>query len=257
MRHSRVLEKLRRGGFVVIPTVWIVPHWKVVDVMGTLGFDGVWIENEHSDFSQLELSQMTLACRAHDMDAIVRISYTGYNSIIRVLEAGATGIIVPHCMGHRTAQEVVRHARFAPMGMRGVGGSTDSDYGTVDYKTYFEHANRETLVAVMVEDKEAIAEVDAIAATPGVDVLFVGPADLSQSYGILGQMDHDLIRRAVDATAAACKKHNKWWGMPVNNAEHARQLLAKGARFLAYGDDQAALVTGLSQVRDLANQLKA
>ena len=97
MRVSRILQKLRSGDYVLVPSVWTVPHWKIVDMMGVVGFDGVWLENEHSDFSLGELSQMTLAARAHDMDAIVRIARTGYTSFIRPLEAGATGLIIPHC----------------------------------------------------------------------------------------------------------------------------------------------------------------
>ncbi len=96
----------------------------------------------------------------------------------------------------------------------------------------------------------------AIAATEGIDVLFIGPADLSQSYGIPGQFDHELIRRAVDATATACKRHGKGWGMPVNSAEHANVLIEKRARFLCYGDDQTALVSGFRRARDLLRGLK-
>ena len=180
MRRSLMREKLKRGEYVVMTQSWIVPYWKMVDMMGFVGFDGVWLENEHSDFSYGELSQMILAARAHDMDSIVRVARTGYTGIIKPLEAGATGIIVPHCMGGEDARSIVRDARFSPMGLRGSGGSSDSDYGTSDRKEYIKHANTEILIAVIIEDKEAVDDVDAIAGTEGIDILLLGPVDLFQ-----------------------------------------------------------------------------
>ena len=251
MRRSRVLEKLRRGEYVIIPHVWTVPHWKIVDIMGVVGFDGVWIENEHSDFNFSELSQMILAARAHDMDSIVRVARTGYTGILKLLEAGTTGIIVPH-----NARSIVRDAKYGPMGMRGNGGSVDADYGTVDWMEYAEHANRETLVVAQIEDKEAVEDVDAIAATEGIDVLYVGPGDLSQSYGILNQMEHELIQRAIDATAAACERHGKWWGTPAFGPDHLKQLIKRGARFLEYGTESDVLVSGFRQIKEMMKDIK-
>ena len=250
MRRSRILEKLRRGAPAVIPHVWVLPHWKVVDMIGVAGFDGVWIEHEHSDFDHSDLSQMILAARAHDMDCVVRTPRTGYTSIAKVLEAGATGIIVPHCMNAEDARGIVRDAKFAPLGMRAMGGSVDTGYGTADRAEYMEHANGETMVAVMIEDKEAVEDVDAIAATEGVDVLFVGPGDLSQSYGAPGQLDHELVLRAVDATAEACESHGKSWGMPAFNEKELRRLLDRGARFMEYGLDQTIMMSGLLQAKE-------
>ena len=252
MRRSLILEKLKRGEYVVINQSWIIPHWKVVDIMGVIGFDGVWIENEHSDFNHSELSQMILAARAHDMDSLVRVARMGYTGIIKPLEAGATGIIVPHCMGAEDAKSIVRDAKFSPLGMRGAGGSVDADYGTTDWTAYCQHANRETLVAVVIEDKEAVDEVDAIAATEGIDVLIIGPGDLSQSYGLLGQMDHEVVQHAIDVTAEACAKHGKWWGMPAFNQEQTKDLVRRGARVLLPGNDQSALVAAFLQMKEMA-----
>lgn len=240
----------------MIPHVWVLPHWKVVDMMGVVGFDGVWIEHEHSDFDHSELSQMILAARAHDMDSIVRTPRTGYTSTAKVLEAGATGIIVPHCMNAEDARGIVRDAKFAPLGMRAMGGSVDRDYGTADFTEYMEHSNRETMVAVMIEDKEAVQDVDAIAATEGVDVLYVGPGDLSQSYGVPAQIDHELVRRAVDATAEACESHGKWWGTPAFSEEHLRRLIERGAQFIEYGLDQNILMSALLQIKATLKELK-
>lgn len=255
MRRSRILEKLARDEYVVITQSWIIPHWKVVDLIGHVGFDGIWLEHEHSDFTIGELAQMILAARVHDMDALVRVERSGYTSTLKILEAGATGIIVPHCMGVEDARAIVRDAKYAPLGMRGVGGSVDADYGTKDRAAYIEHANRETMVIAIIEDKEGVEEVDGIAATEGIDGILLGPGDLSQSYGIIGQFDHPLIHEAVAAIAQACARHGKAWGAPVTSREHATQLLQQGARLMQMGNDQTALVEGFSAMRDSVNNL--
>lgn len=249
MRPSIVREKLSRGNYIVMGQSWIIPHWKVVDIMGHIGFDAVWIEHEHSDFTHGEIAQMILAARAHNMDSLVRIARTGYTGTLKILESGATGIIVPHCMGAADAESIVRDAKYGPAGFRGSGGSTDADYGTVDRQAYFENANRETLIAVIIEDKEAVDEVDEIAATEGIDIILMGPGDLSQSYGVIGQLNHELVVKATDAVAEACARHNKWWGTPVGSRDEAADMLKRGGRIVQCSHEQSILVEGFSKMK--------
>ena len=257
MRHSKILKKLRNGDTVIIPHVWTIGHWKIVDIMGVIGFDAVWIENEHSDFTYSELSQMILACRAHDMDAIVRVQRYGYTGILKVLEAGATGIIVPHTMDGMDAKSIVDDAKFSPLGMRGQGGSVDTGYGMANQwdEEYLNNAMNETVVIAQIEDKKAVENVENIADAKGIDILFVGPADLSQSYGVLGQLNHKHIVDAMEATAAACNKHGKWWGAPAFDSNQVRTLIKRGARFIEYGSEQSALVKGLQDVKNLIDEI--
>ena len=244
MRRSRMMEKLKRGEHVTLAQSFIIPHWRVVDLIGLVGFDGIWIEYEHSDFTYAEISHMMLAARAHDMDAVVRVTRCGYTDIIKPFEAGATGIVVPHCKDGEDAAGIAREAKFAPIGKRGAGGSVDADYGTHDYMEYVRHANAETFVVALIEDREAIEDIDVIAGTEGIDILMLGPHDLSQSYGIFGQTGHKLIKDAIDAVADACTRHGKWWGLPIANREHAREMLKKGARVLQTRHDQQVLIDG-------------
>jgi 2-keto-3-deoxy-L-rhamnonate aldolase RhmA len=249
MQSNRILQKLRQGQAVLVPTVWTVPHWKIVEMMGVVGFDGVWVEMEHSDFTYEQLSQMALAARATGMDVIVRVAKGGYNDLIRPLEAGATGLMLPHCTGPEEAREFVRAARFQPFGWRGVGGSVDSRYGTVPFPEYVEWANREILLSVMIERREAVEQIEGIAATEGLDLLFIGPYDLSQSYGLLGQVDHPSIREAVDRTAQACAKHGKWWGLSCG-LEQARPVFDQGARFFNPTSEMGALMSGFRSAKE-------
>ncbi|MAE65610.1 MAG: hypothetical protein CMJ18_15180 [Phycisphaeraceae bacterium] len=255
MRRSLVKEKLQRDEYVVLTQVWTVPHWKIVEIMGLIGFDGVWIEHEHSDFSYGDLSQMILAARAHDMDSLIRVERTGYNGTLKALEAGATGIIAPHCLGAEDARAIVRDAKYDPVGFRGCGGSVDADYGLVDRSAYYANTLQETLVIAIIEDKEAVDEIDGIAATEGIDALLLGPGDLSQSYGLLGQLDHELVHAARDAMAQACARHGKAWGAPVGSRDDVKRLLDKGGRLVQLANEQAALVSGLTQMKEMAEGL--
>ena len=109
---------------------------------------------------------------------------------------------------------------------------------------------------VLIEDKEAVDAVDEIAATEGIDVLFVGPGDLSQSYGVRGQLDHEQIQHAIDATATACERHGKSWGTPAFSPEHLAELVGRGARFFEYGTDQSVLISGFQQIKDVIDGIE-
>lgn len=249
MRTNKVLHKLREGKPVLIGAVWTVPHWKIVEMLGIAGYDGVWIEMEHSDTTWEQTSQMILAARATGMEAIVRIPRGSYNNVIRPLEAGATGLLLPHCTGGEDAREFVQMARFAPLGWRGIGGSVDTRYGTLPLQEYCEWANREILLGVMIERKEAVEEVEAIASTEGLDLLLVGPADLSQSLGVRGQYRHPLVTEAIERVAAACHRHGKHWAVAGTVPSYAEQM-AMGARFFTIVDEMSVLMEGFQQAKE-------
>lgn len=230
---NRVLKKLRNGEVVLSVSLTPICSGKIAELLGLLGFDCLWIDMEHQDFSYDQVFEACLASRATGMEPMVRIRREGRHSCFRAFEAGATGIMVPHCMSAEDARGVVRDARFAPLGLRGMDGVEPSArYGLVGRKEYHEWANRETFVLLQIEDREAVEEIEAIAATPGIDVLFVGPGDLSQSYGHPGEMDHPLVQGAIARVAAAAEKAGIAWGAPGISPERARGLLAQGARFL-------------------------
>jgi 4-hydroxy-2-oxoheptanedioate aldolase len=249
MHVNKVLQKLREGKPVLVGIVWTVPHWKIVEMMGIAGYDGVWIEMEHSDFTLEQVSQMILAARATGMEALVRVPRGSYNDVIRPLEAGATGVLLPHCTGGDDAREFVRMARFAPLGWRGIGGSVDIAYGTAFSDEYYRWANREILLGVMIERKEAIEDIDAIAGTERLDLLLVGPADLSQSLGVRGDFAHPLLREAVERVADACTRHGKAWGV-AGNVPPPKEQYAMGARFFTVAHEMGLLMDGFRQAKE-------
>jgi 4-hydroxy-2-oxoheptanedioate aldolase len=201
---------------------------------------------EHRDFPYSTIAPLSLACRLTGMDLMVRILKTGYSSPMRALEHGANGIMVPHCLSAAEAQQWVDWVRFPPQGKRGFDGAgADSDWSLADARDHLRHANQQTFLALQIEDREAVDAVDEIAAVPGFDLLFVGPGDLSISYGVPFEMTHPLMEKAYDKVAAACAKHGKHWGSTSGNPAQAQRLVDRGGRFFSAGGDHGALVNGL------------
>jgi 2-dehydro-3-deoxyglucarate aldolase/4-hydroxy-2-oxoheptanedioate aldolase len=165
---------------------------------------------------------------------------------MRCLEAGAGGVMAAQVRSAREAEQIVTWAKFAPRGLRGVNGSgVDGDYGTMPLPEYMRRANAETFVAIQIEHIDAVNEVEKIAAIPDVDVLFIGPADLSQSMGLPAQWDQPLLWQAFERVAKAAKANNIHWAiLPVNPA-YARRCVELGCRMLSIGLDVWAVQKGL------------
>lgn len=248
MFDSKTLQKLRTNEFVQAAVLTRFPEPWLGELAGRLGYDLVWLDMEHRCFGYDVLAPLALACRSVGIDLMVRVLKTGYTSPMRVLESGASGVMVPHCMSAAEAHQWVEWTHFAPLGKRGFDGSgADADHMLVDPFHYMEHANRETFLVLQIEDREALDHVEEIAGTEGVDMLFVGPADLSISLGVPMQFDHPLVQGAIDRVADASGKAGKWWSMPAGGPEAAQRLLDRGGRLLTTAHDHTLLVNGFGE----------
>ena len=220
----------------------------LTEVAGRIGYDCVWFDMEHRDHAYDAIAPISLACRHTGMDLMVRVLKTGYSAPMRALEHGANGIMVPHCMSAAEAQQWVDWVRFPPVGRRGFDGAgADSDWSLADAREHIRHANAETFLVLQIEDREAIEAIDEIAAVPGFDLLFIGPADLSISLGVPFEFGHPLMEDAFDKVAAACAKHGKWWGTTSGSPEAAQRVVDRGGRLFTAGGDHGALLNGLRQ----------
>jgi 4-hydroxy-2-oxoheptanedioate aldolase len=257
MTKSRVLQKLRSGGFVVVSSINRIAQPWLTEVVGRIGYDAVWFDMEHRGFAYDVVDSISLACRATGIDLMVRILKTGYSAPMRVLEFGANGIMVPHCRSAEEARQWVEWVRFPPLGKRGFDGAgADADFMLAPPLDHLKQANTEVFLVLQIEDREAIDCVEAIAAVEGVDLLFVGPADLSLSYGVPFQFDHPKVQRAIDCVAVASAKAGKWWGIPTGTPEAAQKALDRGARMITSGNDHVLLVRGFQQAYQEFSKIK-
>ncbi|HVW38857.1 MAG TPA: aldolase/citrate lyase family protein [Pirellulales bacterium] len=214
------------------------------------GFHGFWMDQEHVGIGYQEIQMAAVAARANGFDQFVRMAPTNYAQATQNLEAGAGGLMAAQIRSAAHAEEFVAWTKFAPRGCRGMNTSgRDADYTHRSQAEFAERANREHLILIQIETASAVEEADAIAAIDGVDLLFVGPADLSQSLGVLGQLNHPRVWEAIDAVAAACKRHGKHWGVVPADPAFAEKAYDKGCRLLSVNTDILAMRRGIEAAK--------
>jgi 2-dehydro-3-deoxyglucarate aldolase/4-hydroxy-2-oxoheptanedioate aldolase len=214
------------------------------------GYHALWFDQEHCGLTYEQLEICTMAARAHRLDSFVRVAPTDYATVTRSMEAGASGIMAAQIFSAKQAEEIVRWAKFMPRGYRGLNNSGfDGRYGTIPLAEHCERANRDSFVAIQIETAQSVEECDAIAAIDGVDMLFVGPADLSQSLGVTGDFFNAKCLAAVDKVSAACKKHGKHWGAVTISPEHADLFISKGCKMVSPTNDARLITIALQAVK--------
>lgn len=150
-----------------------VPDPWLAELVGRIGYNVIWFDLEYRSFDAASAERFVLACRATGIDLMVRIRKTGDQEPMQALECGSKRILVPHCCSAAEARQWVEWCRLAPEGKRGMDGSgVDADYAPAPPREYMQHANRETFLALQVEDREAVEQIDEIAAVPGFYILF-------------------------------------------------------------------------------------
>lgn len=242
MRPSRVLQKVRAGQVATCFKTNLGDS-RAIEIAAMSGFDCIWTCMEHvaNDWSIIE--RQIYAAKCHDVDILVRVSRGGYSDYVRPLELDAAGIMVPHIMSLADARSVVRMTKFHPLGRRPVdGGNADGAYCQIDFKDYLQQANENRFVCVQIEDPEPLDDLEAIAALPGIDMIFFGPGDFSQGIGAPGDFGDPRIAETRKRVAEVCIKHKKIAGT-VGAAASFESLIDMGYRFINVGAD----VVGLGQ----------
>jgi 4-hydroxy-2-oxoheptanedioate aldolase len=244
---TRLKQALAQGRLVTVFGLGQLCHPKIVEIVGLKGgFDAVWFDQEHGGLTIGQLEEAGRAARATGLDSFARLAATDYATVMRPLEAGVGGVMAAQVRSAAEAAQVVRWAKFHPLGERGVNGTgVDGRYGALPLPDYLRQANDETFIAIQIEHADAVEQVEQIAALPGVDVLFIGPADLSQSLGIPAQWDHPRLARAIERVARAAKAADIHWAILPFNPTHARHCVELGCRMLSIGMDVWAMQRGL------------
>lgn len=243
----RIKERLASGQIVRLFGAGQLFSSKLIEIVGLHGgFDGLWLDGEHAGLSMQDVEVATLAANAHGLDHFVRLPATDYASIMRVLEAGANGVMVSMVRSPEEAEQAVRWAKFAPRGERGLnGGNRDGLYGLMPIPEYVEQANERTFIGIQIETASALASVAEIAAVPDVDLIFVGPADLSQVLGVPGDFENPKCLDAIQGIARACEKAGKPWGIVPRGPEYAARMRNWGCQMFVLAFDHHSLHAGI------------
>ena len=242
-------EKLAKKKVLWGASLTRVPAPPIVELYGMMGLDFVWIDMEHSDFDFRDLSNLTCAARSVGISPLVRIAENDPKLIMKTLECGADGLVIPDVRNAEEAAKIVQAAKFFPLGTRGLAGSDiKSRYGLIDVKTYMTETNSQTLLVAQIEHKDAVPQAGAIVSVSGIDLLFVGRMDLSQSLGHPGEMSHSLVEEATVKVATACRNQGKGIALAVGSPEDAEKAISLGARFLVVASEMSLMRSRLQEV---------
>ena len=226
MKENLLQKKPVLGVSIMIPSV------QLVEMVGKLGFDWVLIDCEHGSISLETVELMAIAAEATHITAIVRPPKNDPEIILQYMDRGVMGVQVPHVNNAKEARAVVDAVKYHPLGARSLAvGTRSANYGfNINLADYTREANRESLICVQIEDKEALAHIDAIAGVEGIDVVFIGPSDLSQSLGHPGEAGHPVVSEAMQAAFASILKSGKAAGT-TGNFETVVSRLGQGITY--------------------------
>jgi 2-keto-3-deoxy-L-rhamnonate aldolase RhmA len=241
-------QRLKKGAFLVGTMVSEVRNPNVAHMLAQCGFEFFIIDNEHGAYSPETISDMIAAARGAGIPAVVRIPEIRREMILKPLDSGAAGLLVPVVHTADQAKEVIFHAKYPPDGNRGAAlRRAHSMYRRVAAAEYLKQANENTFIAVQAESPTAIENLEAIASVPGVDCIFVGPFDLSVSLGIPGQVTHPREVEAIERVVEVCRKHDIASGIMMFDLSALKSWIEKGIRFIVYGSDISLLADAASK----------
>jgi 2-keto-3-deoxy-L-rhamnonate aldolase RhmA len=215
------------------------------EIAARAGFDWVLVDLEHGSGTEANLVSQLQAIDTTGTTSIVRIAWNELPRFKRTLDMGPSGIMVPYVNTAEEARNAAAAMRYPPQGTRGAARFLRANGYGQELAAYFAEANEKLLTVVQIETVEAVSNAEEIAALPGVDVLFVGPFDLSVSMGIPGQMEHPEFRSALKRVIGACSRHGKSPGILLAGAEFIPAAVEDGFRFLAAGSDGSAVTAGM------------
>lgn len=225
-RGNRIKQKLNAGQVATV----LGGHnnsTHTIDFFGSLGFDGFWLEGEHGTVSWDQIDDLARACDLWGISSVLRVYSDEPWVITRALDRGVNSIVIPHVNTREQAERIVRSAKFGPVGQRGIFPSRRS-YGVPDY---FENANDEIMIVILIEEMRAVENLDEILKVDGIDAFFVAAGDLSQTMGYVAQMEHPEVLKVVDQSIRKIVAAGRTAGALGINDVMLERNLNSGARF--------------------------
>ena len=237
MRQNTTKAKLKNGETVVGCFVRYAEP-SLAEFVALQGWDFLVFDGEHGPLEARDIEDLCRATDVHNVTPIARVPTNQQHILLRFLDTGVQGVHVPWVNSAEDADVAVRGVKYAPRGVRGLAGTRASDWGmSGPLGEYTETANRETLVVIHIETMEAVDAIEDYVAVDGIDVLFLGPTDLSQSIGVPGQIHHPEVEAAMKRVAKVVTASDKTLGLFAGTIEMAREWKHYGARYIATGTD--------------------
>ena len=249
MRKENFLKRKLESGAFALGTFNLIPSSPVVNVIGCAGFDFVVIDAEHGPIGMEAAEDLIRAAEIEKMSPIIRVSENHPALILRALDIGAHGVQIPQISDKSQAQKAVQYVKYYPLGERGLNPFTRAGaYSLKKSLTYTAEANKNTMVVLNVEGVEGIHNLGDILTVDGVDVIFLGPYDLSQSVGKPGVVDAPEVVDCIRSCAEKIRAAGKVAGCFARDMDMMRMLIDCGYQYITYLVDATILLQALEQV---------
>ena len=241
MKKNNLKEVLKEGKNVFGPFMKFTDP-AAVEIMGFAGFDFVIIDAEHGPISMQSAQNMIRSAETANITPIIRVSSNDEALILRALDIGAQGIEIPQINSKSQAIKAVKSVKYSPQGERGVCRYVRAaNYSSMDKFEYFKSANEETMIIAHIEGVEGINNLDEILSVPGIDVIFIGPYDLSQSLGIPGEVNNPLVTERMKEVVLKCKENKVSVGTFVDDIKTAKFWVSLGVQYISFSVDVGIL----------------
>jgi 2-dehydro-3-deoxyglucarate aldolase/4-hydroxy-2-oxoheptanedioate aldolase len=245
-------QRLRNGEQVLGTMVTTFASPDIAKILQVCGFDFMIVDCEHGSFTTREVANIIAVARGIGMPTLVRIPEMRREHALKFMEMGASGLLLPNTESAEQAKMLVDCTKYAPLGHRGVSLSRPhTDFKKVSGATYMPEANDETILMCQIESRKGVENVEEIIAVEGIDVAFIGPNDMTQDYGILGQFEHPEIVAAFERIVAAAQANGKWAGAHFGGAAPLKPWLKKGMQINMWNSDNGLLALGAAAITEL------
>jgi len=250
-------KRLRAGEGLLGTMITTFASPDLVKILKNCGFDFCMVDCEHGSFTTREVSDMIGAGRGFGMPVLVRIPEIRREHVLHYMEMGAAGLLLPNTESADMAEKLVDYAKYAPMGHRGVSLSRPhTDFRKVNGPEYMAEANEEGILMCQIESRAGVDHVEEILDVPGIDAALIGPNDMSQDFGILGQYGHPMMTEAFERVKAAAEARGKWCGAHFGGAEPLKPWIAKGMTLNMWNSDAGLLSLGAKAMAELREVAK-
>lgn len=226
LNRNNIRTRLAAGDFVLGLTI-TTNNLETAALAARLGFHFLWVEMEHSPVSLQTLREIVLATRGSEAAIFARVPTAELWTAKRVLDQGVAGVVFPFVSSAEIAKTAAIACRYPPAGRRGSGAGLASATW-FEAGSYYDSADAHMLTICVIEEERAVADIDAIAATPGIDVIFIGTSDLSFSLGLRGRQNEPVLEKAIETIVAAARRHSKYLGRPARSAEQIQRFRQQG-----------------------------
>lgn len=242
IKENHIKQKIKQGKSVIGTFVKMADP-SSVEILGLAGFDFIVIDSEHVGFNKETITNLIRAAELNEVVPIVRVKKNEETEILQALDSGALGVQVPNVDTNTDAKKVIDSTKYAPFGKRGFAHShRAAGFGMLNAKEYAYLSNEKTLVVCHCESQTCIDNLDSILREE-IDVVFIGPMDLSQSLGVIGEPDHPKVKKAIQDIINKVKGAGKAVGTIAPNAKVANELVEAGIQYVTISSDQGMIAT--------------